>query len=241
MTDAINIQNFEQGYGNHVILKDINLKIKEGEILGLLGPSGSGKTTLIRSIMGMLTPRKGKITVLGKSVPNRQLLAQVGYMAQSDALYGNLTALENMRFFTTLMGVENGDDAIKHAAKVVNLDKHLNEKVNGFSGGMKRRLSLAISLVPNPKILVLDEPTVGIDPALRQQIWQELHKLSQQGTTILITTHVMEDAEECSQLLLIRNGESIAQGTPAQLKKQYHEKTVEAVFLKAESNQNTEE
>lgn len=241
MIDAINIQNFEQGYGNHVILKDINLKIKEGEILGLLGPSGSGKTTLVRSIMGMLTPRKGKITVLGKPVPNRQLLAQVGYMAQSDALYGNLTALENMRFFTTLMGVENGDEAIKHAAKVVNLDKHLNEKVNGFSGGMKRRLSLAISLVPNPKILVLDEPTVGIDPALRQQIWQELHKLSKQGTTILITTHVMEDAEECSQLLLIRSGESIAQGTPAQLKKQYHEKTVEDVFLKAESNQNTEE
>ncbi len=240
MTDAINIQNFEQGYGNHTILKDINLKMKEGEILGLLGPSGSGKTTLVRSIMGMLTPKKGKITVLGKPVPDRKLLAQIGYMAQSDALYGNLTALENMKFFTTLMGVKNGEEAIMHAGKVVNLDKHLNEEVNGFSGGMKRRLSLAISLVPNPKILVLDEPTVGIDPALRQQIWKELHKLSKQGTTILITTHVMEDAEECSQLLLIRNGESIAQGTPSQLKKEYNEKSVEAVFLKAEASQMEE-
>lgn len=241
MTNSINIQNLEQGYGNHIILKDINLKMKEGEILGLLGPSGSGKTTLVRSIMGMLTPKKGRISVLGKPVPDRKLLAQIGYMAQSDALYGNLTALENMKFFTTLMGVENSNEAIMHAAKVVNLDKHLNEEVNGFSGGMKRRLSLAISLVPNPKILVLDEPTVGIDPALRQQIWKELHKLSKQGTTILITTHVMEDAEECSQLLLIRNGESIAQGSPSQLKKEYHEKTVEAVFLKAEASQMVEE
>ena len=241
MTDSIKVQNFEQGYGSHIILKNINLEMKEGEILGLLGPSGSGKTTLVRSIMGMLTPKKGQIEVLGEKVPNRKLLAKIGYMAQSDALYGNLTALENLKFFADLMGLKDCDDAIMHASKVVNLDKHLNEEVDNFSGGMKRRLSLAIALVPNPKLLVLDEPTVGIDPSLRQQIWVELHKLAKKGTTILITTHVMEDAEECSQLLLIRNGEAIAQGSPAQLKEEYHEKTVEAVFIKAGSNQNVEE
>lgn len=132
------------------------MEMEKGEILELLGPSGSG--TLVRSItiMGMLTPKKGKIMVLGESIPNRELLMNIGYMAQSDALYGNWTALENLKFFTTLMGLKNSIEAIMHAAKVVKLDNHLSDNVNSFSGGMKRRLSLAIALVPNPKLLILD-------------------------------------------------------------------------------------
>lgn len=233
MTAAIEIKNLEQSYGKHIVLQNISLRMPKGEILGLLGPSGSGKTTLVRSIMGMLSPKKGKITVLGHDIPNRQLLAKIGYMAQSDALYATLTARDNLNFFANLMGIRHPKEAIDHAARVVNLTDYLDRRVQDYSGGMKRRLSLAIALVPNPELLILDEPTVGIDPELRRQIWRELHQLSAQGTTILITTHVMEDAEECTQLLLIRDGQEIAQGTPAELKKQYDEPTVEAVFIKA--------
>lgn len=131
------------------------------------------------------------------------------------------------------MGIKNKRAAIQHAAAVVDLNPYLNQAVKNFSGGMKRRLSLAIALAGDPQLLVLDEPTVGIDPILRRQIWRELHHLAATGRTILITTHVMEDAEECSQLLLIRDGRQLASGTPAALKATYHEPTVEDVFIKA--------
>ncbi|GAB6092830.1 hypothetical protein JCM31185_18140 [Furfurilactobacillus curtus] len=173
-------------------------------------------------------------------MPNRLLLAKIGYMAQTDALYGALTARENLNFFGAMQGV-NPDELkrqIPHAAEVVNLQRDLDKRVDDYSGGMKRRLSLAIALISSPELLILDEPTVGIDPELRQQIWQELHRLAKTGITILLTTHVMEDAEEADALMMIRNGEAIAQGTPQELIKSYGVDTVEEAFLKAGREQD---
>lgn len=240
MTETIQVHDLQQGYGKTIVLRDINLTVASGEILALIGPSGAGKTTLISTIMGMLKPKQGSVMVLDTAMPNRQILAQIGYMAQTDALYDVLTARENLDFFGTMQGVTKAQMAerIPHAAGVVNLDDDLDKYVKDYSGGMKRRLSLAIALISDPPLLILDEPTVGIDPELRQQIWQELHKIAGEGKTILLTTHVMEDAEEADHVMMIRNGEAIAQGTPAELTKQYHVATIEEVFLQAGRDQD---
>ncbi|MCH4171592.1 MAG: ABC transporter ATP-binding protein [Lactobacillus sp.] len=240
MSETIHVSNLQQGYGKTVVLHDINLSIQSGEILALIGPSGAGKTTLVSTIMGMLKPQQGQVTVLGQTMPNRQLLAKIGYMAQTDALYEALTARENLNFFGAMQGLtpEQLKQQIPYAAGVVNLQDDLDTRVQAYSGGMKRRLSLAIALVSDPELLILDEPTVGIDPELRQQIWQELHQLATKGKTILLTTHVMEDAEQADQLMMIRNGAAIAQGTPKQLIAAYHVDSVEAVFLKAGRQQD---
>ncbi|WP_429971086.1 ABC transporter ATP-binding protein [Fructilactobacillus sp. Tb1] len=235
MENTILVKDLQQGYGKTIVLKDISLALKQGEILALIGPSGSGKSTLIKSVMGMKLPQKGTVKVLGTTMPNRKILSKIGFMAQNDALYGQLTGKENLEFFAELQGVPKKEMAksITYSANVVNLLPHLNKYVKDYSGGMKRRLSLAIALVTNPTLLILDEPTVGIDPELRQQIWKELNKLSKAGVTILLTTHVMEDAEQADQLMMIRKGESIAQGSPKQLLKQFDVANIEDVFIKA--------
>lgn len=240
MGETIQVKDLAQGYGKNIVISDINLSVKSGEILGLIGPSGAGKTTLINSIMGMLKPKQGSVTVLGESMPNRKILAKIGFMAQADALYETLTARENLTFFGQMQGMsqKNLPAQIKYATTVVNLNEDLDKHVNDYSGGVKRRLSLAIALVADPEILILDEPTVGIDPELRQQIWQELHRLGKEGKTILLTTHVMDDAEESDSLLMIRNGVAIAQGQPDRLIKEFKVKSVEEVFLKAGRQQD---
>lgn len=232
---AIALTNLEIGYNKKPVVNGVNLEINAGEIVGLLGPSGCGKTTLIRSIMGMLPPLAGTVRVFGQSMPNRELLNRIGYMGQTDALYDTLTARENLHFFAQLRKMDRNDveKDIERLAEVVNLTDFLDRRVSYFSGGMKRRLSLAITLLGDSDLLILDEPTVGIDPRLRIKIWEELKELAAGGKTILMTTHVMEDAEEASQLLMIRNGAPIANGSPAALKKQYNVDTVEEVFLKA--------
>lgn len=238
--ETISVTDLRQGYGKTVVLKDINLTVQSGEILALIGPSGSGKTTLINSIMGMLKPMQGSVTVLGQSMPSRKLLAKIGFMAQNDALYGTLTARENLIFFGKMIGVSKKQLAsqIDYAAKIVNLTTDLDKRVVDFSGGMKRRLSLAISLISDPDILILDEPTVGIDPELRVQIWQELHRAAGKGKTILLTTHVMEDAEQADRLMMVRNGDAIGQGSPEDLIHQFNVQTVEEAFLKAGRQQD---
>lgn len=240
MTEVIQVSDLEQGYGKTVVLEDINLTVNSGEILALIGPSGAGKTTLVSTIMGMLKPMKGQVTVLDTPMPNRQLLAKIGFMAQIDALYESLTANENLMFFGSMQGISRKalKEKIPYAANIVNLVPDLKKYVKDYSGGMKRRLSLAIALVSDPEILILDEPTVGIDPELRQQIWNELHKLANAGRTILLTTHVMEDAKEADDVMMIRNGAAIAQGTPKQLITEYGVKSIEAVFLAAGRQQD---
>ncbi|SSA27669.1 ABC transporter ATP-binding protein [Lacticaseibacillus rhamnosus] len=230
----VQVSDLQQGYGTKTVLSHINLTLNRGQILALIGPSGAGKTTLISTIMGMIRPRAGKVTVFNQHVPNRLLLGRIGFMAQTDALYESLTGAENLTFFAKMQGVGRYllTKQLMYAADVVDLQTALKQLVKDYSGGMKRRLSLAIALIGKPQLLILDEP------ALRRQIWQELHRLAKQGVTIILTTHVMADAEEADLLMMIRNGQAIAQGTPKQLQVDYQANSIEAVFLAAGRQQD---
>ena len=167
-------------------------------------------------------------------MPDRQALGKIGYMAQSDALYEALSGYDNLKFFAQMRDIRVVDEEIKRVATIVNLTDALDQQVKGYSGGMKRRLSLAIAFLGEPEFLILDEPTVGIDPALRRQIWDELRRQQAQQKTILITTHVMDEAEKVDRVVLLFDGHIIADDSPAALKARYDVSTVERVFLKAE-------
>ena len=231
---CIKIENISKSYKNQKVLKEISFNVQKGEIFGLLGPSGAGKTTLIRLIMGMEKSDDGQIILLDKKVPDKKVIESIGYTSQADALYTDLSAEENMMFYCRLYKIpkKERNDRIEECLSVVNLNKDKKKIVNNFSGGMKRRLSLAISLIHNPKILVLDEPTVGMDPLLRKQIWQELYRLKENGVTIIITTHVMDEAAYCDKLALIRNGRCISVGEPDKIIEENQCNTLEEVFLK---------
>lgn len=231
--EIIKVSNIVKKYSNITVLKNINLNINEGEIIGFIGPSGSGKTTLVKSIMGMENLDSGFIELLGKSIPNLEVLNHIGYMAQSDALYEELNGKENLEFFCRLFNLSKSKikERIEYTSKLVNLENDLTKKVSNYSGGMKRRLSLALALVQDPKILILDEPTVGIDPKLRFSIWKELKSLKAEGKTIIVTTHVIDEAEKCDKLALIRKGEIIATGSVDELKAKFNVNTIEEIFL----------
>ncbi|MFJ7918612.1 ABC transporter ATP-binding protein [Lysinibacillus fusiformis] len=233
---AILIKNLEKSFQHKQVIAPLSLTIPKGQLMGLLGPSGCGKTTLIKMIMGMLKPDNGTVEVLDLVVPHQQLLKDIGYMAQSDALYTDLTGEENLHFFAKLYPLSKAEriERVAYAANLVRLTDDLQRKVGNYSGGMKRRLSLAIALIQDPKLLILDEPTVGIDPVLKKEIWQELIRLKdQEQKTILVTTHAMDEAERCDQLAMLRNGQIIAQGTPQALKDHYQAKDFDEVFLMA--------
>lgn len=233
---AISIQSLEKRFQHKQVIAPLSLDVPKGQLMGLLGPSGCGKTTLIKMIMGMLKPDSGTIQVLDLNVPHKQLLNDIGYMAQSDALYTDLTGEENLHFFAKLYPLSKVEriERVAYAASLVRLTDDLRLKVENYSGGMKRRLSLAIALIQNPKLLILDEPTVGIDPVLKKEIWQELIRLKEQEQkTILVTTHAMDEAERCDQLAMLRSGHIIAQGTPQELKDHYQAKDFDEVFVKA--------
>lgn len=233
---AISIKSLEKRFQHKQVIAPLSLDVPKGQLMGLLGPSGCGKTTLIKMIMGMLKPDSGTIQVLDLTVPHKQLLNDIGYMAQSDALYTDLTGEENLHFFAKLYSLSKPEriERVAYAARLVRLTDDLQLKVENYSGGMKRRLSLAIALIQNPKLLILDEPTVGIDPVLKKEIWQELIRLKEQEQkTILVTTHAMDEAERCDQLAMLRSGHIIAQGTPQELKDHYQAKDFDEVFVKA--------
>jgi len=234
--NAILLNSIEKRFHHKQVIAPLSLEIPKGQLIGLLGPSGCGKTTLIKLIMGMIKPDNGSIQVLNHIVPHKQLLMDIGYMAQSDALYLDLTGKENLHFFAKLFRLSKKECAerVAYAADLVRLTDDLRLKVENYSGGMKRRLSLAIALIQNPKLLILDEPTVGIDPVLKKEIWQELIRLKdQEQKTILVTTHAMDEAERCDQLAMLRSGHIIAQGTPQELKEHYQAKDFDEVFVKA--------
>ena len=233
MSSMVVISSIQHSFGKEQVLKGVSMDIQEGEIFGLLGPSGAGKTTLVKMIVGILAPDKGVIYIKDQKVPSLKLMKSIGYMAQSDALYHELSAKENLDFFATLYGLHKKSKAkaIQEALQIVGLTKYKNKIVNNFSGGMKRRLSLAAALMHKPKLLILDESTVGIDPLLRQSIWNELEKLKQIGMTIIVTTHVMGEAEKCDRLAMLRDGNVIACDTPEKLKEAQQVDTLEQAFL----------
>ncbi|RWR14019.1 ABC transporter ATP-binding protein [Siminovitchia fortis] len=234
MNDScVSIRSVSKKFGPTEILKDIDLEVKQGEIFGLLGPSGAGKTTLVKELAGLDVPTSGEIDVFQEKMPSLHLIEKLGYMAQSDALYMELTARENLEFFAALYGLKKKErnQRIMEAMKLVQLTDHLGKQVSNYSGGMKRRLSLAIALLHQPQLLILDEPTVGIDPVLRKSVWEAFHQLKDEGKTLIVTTHVMDEAEKCDRLGLMREGQLIAVGTPEELKQETNSSTIEEAFL----------
>ncbi|MDI4646060.1 ABC transporter ATP-binding protein [Cohnella hashimotonis] len=232
--DTIALEGVSRSFGDRTILKEVSLRIRRGELFGLLGPSGSGKTTLIKLITGIDAADDGQIRVLGYTVPSLPLLGKIGYMAQSDALYGELTAKENLAFFGAMFELRGVrlTERIGEVLSIVGLAEDAGKLVSRFSGGMKRRLSLAVTLLHQPELLILDEPTVGIDPTLRVSIWASLLALRERGTTILLTTHVMDEAERCDRIGLIRDGSLTAVGSPADLKARTGAATIEEAFIR---------
>ena len=220
----------------HRVLKNINLEVKKGEILGLIGPSGSGKTTCIRCMLGMEDLTEGEAFVLNEQMPKRKVLDRTGYMGQETALYGTLTAYENMVFFGQLKNLskETLQAEIDKNLKLVDLNEYRNKVVSQFSGGMKRRLSLAITLLGSPEFIVLDEPTVGIDPKLRLSVWNQLSALAAEGKGLIVTTHVMSEAEKCDRVALLVDGEILALGTPENLMREFKAASIEEVFINME-------
>ena len=234
MTTILALQNMTKSYGTRTVLDQVSLQLPTGQLLGLIGPSGSGKSTVSKLALGMTQADTGEAYIFETRMPNRKALAQIGYMAQNDALYETLTGYDNLKFFAQMRDIKAVDHEISRVAQIVDLTAALKQQVKGYSGGMKRRLSLAIALLGEPDLLILDEPTVGIDPALRLQIWEELRRQQANKKTILMTTHVMDEAERVDRVVLLFDGRIIADDSPAALKAQYGVSTVEQVFLKAE-------
>ncbi|WP_198661580.1 ABC transporter ATP-binding protein [Exiguobacterium flavidum] len=223
--------DYGQSYGKYEVLRQLSFSVDPGTITGLLGASGSGKTTLVKAMIGMLRPTRGEISVLGKRMPNLKTAPRIGYMAQNDALYDELSARENLSYFGRLYHLR-GDRLERRMDQVLAFVGLSEAKmpVKLFSGGMRRRLSLAIALVHEPELLFLDEPTVGIDPVLKETFWTEFAELKTKGVTLFVTTHVMDEAMRCDRLLMLRNGEIVADGTPQELIAANG--TLDAVFLK---------
>ena len=238
MERLIKIEKLSKSFGEQKVLDKIDFNLESGEIVGLIGPSGSGKSTLIKTMLGMEKADEGEALVLDYKMPKREILSNIGYMAQSDALYEMLTGYENLEFFGKMKGVPSDKlkKEIEYIAEVVDLTDDLKKLVSKYSGGMKRRLSLAIALIGSPELLILDEPTVGIDPSLRKNIWKELFKQRDNGVGILVTTHIMDEAELTEKVGLLLNGDIIDFDTPQQLKVKNNVKTIEEVFLKVEEN-----
>lgn len=238
MGRLIEIEKLSKSFGEQKVLDKIDFNLESGEIVGLIGPSGSGKSTLIKTMLGMEKADEGEALILDYKMPKREILSNIGYMAQSDALYEMLTGYENLDFFGKMKGVPSDKlkKEIEYIAEIVDLTDDLKKLVSKYSGGMKRRLSLAIALIGSPELLILDEPTVGIDPSLRKNIWKELFKQRDNGVGILVTTHVMDEAELTDKVGLLLNGDIIDFDTPQQLKVKNNVKTIEEVFLKVEEN-----
>ncbi|MGZ4399059.1 MAG: ABC transporter ATP-binding protein [Gaiellaceae bacterium] len=213
---GIAIENLNVRRGGVLVLDGLNLDVEPGLVTGLLGPSGSGKTTLMRVIVGVQVVESGRVSVLGEEAGSPGLRSRVGYMTQSPAVYGDLTVLENLLYFARVMGVER--ERVAEVLATVALEDFAHRVVNRLSGGQRARVSLATALVGGPELLVLDEPTVGLDPVLRRDLWATFSKLAGEGTTLLVSSHVMDEADHCDSLLLLREGRLVATGTPADIR-----------------------
>jgi ABC-2 type transport system ATP-binding protein len=215
--------------GGRRIIDTVSLTVTAGAVTGLLGPSGSGKTTLMRAIVGVQQIRSGRVIVLGRPAGSPALRRLVGYVTQAPSVYGDLTVAANARYFATVYGADI--DAAKRAINDVGLTALADKHADQLSGGELARLSLACALVAAPQLLVLDEPTVGLDPVLRAELWAQFHRLADSGVTLLVSSHVMDEADRCDRLLLLRDGELLADDTPAGLRASTVTDDLEAAFL----------
>lgn len=230
MTPAIRINNLSVRRGRRQVLHGLTCQISQGRVTGLLGPSGGGKSTLIRCIVGVQRVQAGEVTVLGEPAGSPALRHRVGYVTQAPSIYGDLTVAQNTAYFAAITGATTS--AAARAIDQVGLGSHQDSLVNNLSGGQRSRASLACALVNDPEVLVLDEPTVGLDPVLRVELWDLFRDLASQGRTLLVSSHVMDEASRCDDLLLLREGTIIAHDTPAGIAQTTGTHDLEQSFLR---------
>ncbi len=230
---AIETVNLTKRYGIFTALSRLNLRVEKSVVYGLLGPNGAGKTTLIKLLLGLLKPTEGDAYVLGERMPDKDILSEVGYMPQDTALYLNLTVRQNIELYGEIFGLSKKriTERTEELLGFINLEKWKDELVSNLSGGMKHRVSLACSMVHSPQLLLLDEPTVGIDPELRASFWDYFGLIKEKGVTILLTTHYMDEAARCDKVGLLRQGNLIAEGTPEEIIRISNTKSLEEAFL----------
>lgn len=235
MSDTVvDIKNVTVKLAGKDVLKDITVNFIKGKVVGFIGPSGAGKTTLIRSIVGRQRIANGSISIYGLPAGSAQLRSRMSYMTQEVSVYPDLTVKENIRYFATMVGIarKEMDRTIDDILKTVDMSQATHQLVSKLSGGQKQRVSLALALIGYPKIVVMDEPTVGLDPVLRERLWKLFHELAAKGMTLIISSHVMDEAERCDDLVLIRDGSLLAHGSPAELCAQTGAHSVEQSFLR---------
>jgi len=227
--EAIRITGLRVVRGARVVLDDFDLTVRRGTLTGLLGPSGSGKSTLMRAIVGVQRVTAGDVDVLGLPAGSPPLRNRVGYLTQSPSVYGDLTVRENLRYFAAVLGADKTD--VDRAIENVDLASHADNLVQNLSGGQEARASLAVALLGAPELLVLDEPTVELDPVLRRDLWELFRRLAGEGVTLLVSSHVMDEAERCERLLLLREGKLLADDTPTGLLARTGTPNTERAFL----------
>jgi ABC-2 type transport system ATP-binding protein len=232
---AVQTRGLRKTFGPVVAVEGLDLEIRRGEVFGVLGPNGSGKTTTIRMLCGLLTPSAGDATVVGYDLRTQQaeIRRSIGYMSQRFGLYDDLTVRENVRFYAAVYGLRGAalDARIVELFEQLELTARAEQLAGTLSGGWKQKLGLACATAHHPKMLFLDEPTAGVDPAARRRFWEIIYDLARDGTTVLVTTHYMDEAERCQRLAFLSRGHLIAQGTAAEIPAQFGEKNIEDVFI----------
>ncbi|WP_223691052.1 ABC transporter ATP-binding protein [Leifsonia poae] len=228
-SSAVAIEGLRVRRGRRTILDGLDLSIPRGQVVGLLGPSGCGKTTLLRSIVGVQKVAGGRVSVLGEPAGSAALRHRVGYVTQAASVYDDLTVRQNLSYFRRVLGA--GADDVERAIAATDLGDNAGQLVETLSGGQRSRVSLAAALLGSPDLLVLDEPTVGLDPLLRADLWDLFHRLADGGTSLLISSHVMDEASRCDRLLLMRDGAVLADATPDELLAQTGAPDAEGAFL----------
>ena len=239
MSYAIEAEGLRVVRGGREVVRGLTFKVPGGSVVGLLGPSGCGKTTVMRAVVGVQIVSGGTVTVLGHPAGSRALRRRVGYATQNPAVYADLSVRENLRYFGSVLGVPHGDP--DRVIEEVGLADARNQTASSLSGGQLHRASLAIALLGEPELLVLDEPTVGLDPVLRDELWELFHELTDRGTTLLISSHVMDEAARCERLLLMRDGLLLADDTPEALRATTGTQNLEDAFLRVIRGQETKE
>jgi ABC-2 type transport system ATP-binding protein len=235
---AIEVRGLRVARGGRPVLHGLDLTVADSSVTGLLGPSGCGKTTLLRCVVGVQRIEAGDVRVLGHPAGSPLLRDKVGYVTQAPSVYADLSVTENLRYFAQVLGTARTDPA--RVLEQVSLGEHEHDLVGRLSGGQRARVSLAAALLGTPELLVLDEPTVGLDPVLRQDLWQLFHRLAAQGTALLISSHVMDEAARCTELLLMREGRLLAQDTPQGLLTATGAHDIESAFLALVAGSDTE-
>jgi len=233
MEPIVEVENVSKQFGPITALAGVTLDVPSGIIYGLLGPSGSGKTTLIRLIAGAMRASAGQVRVFGRPQPSRANAARIGYMTQAAALYPDLSLRENLTFFGTLYGLDDRRlrERVEAIAAEVELADRLDSPLHTFSGGMRQRASLACALLHEPDLLILDEPTVGLDPVLRRAFWERFRRLAAAGRTLIVSSHVMDEADRCDRLAFLREGRLLATGSPSELRQITEQANLEDAFL----------